>query len=191
MRPALVRTQSLDDQRDDEVGGFGRGDAVIGGQAPVRDLADQCRHCEGHQPRRGGHHVAALLRRDDETLDVVDPPLVDAAELGVESLCLARKRPGRAISCSPGRRRRTRTWPATWPETAPRCSRNSTRSRPGRSRRGYGGNIPRPRSRPGTGHLWNRNTGTPTRRAALLLWPRRRSSYRESRCARTPSWPLR
>jgi hypothetical protein len=83
-KPALVGPQSFDDQRDHEIGGFSRGNAVVGGQSSVRQVSDQRRNGVGHQPWRGGHHLVALLGGDDESLEVVDEPLVDAAELLVE-----------------------------------------------------------------------------------------------------------
>jgi hypothetical protein len=68
-------------------------DAVVGGQPPVGDVADQRRQRECHQSRRGGRHLSALLRHDDQTLNVIDPPLVDTSELFVEPLVLPRRVP--------------------------------------------------------------------------------------------------
>jgi hypothetical protein len=50
----------------------------------VRHLTDQRRQGVGHQSRRGRQHFAALLGSDDEGLNVVDEPLVDAAKAVVE-----------------------------------------------------------------------------------------------------------
>ena len=83
-RPALVRSQPLIEQRDDEVGGLGCGDAVVSGQPPLRDLTDQHHQGEGHQPRRSSHHLTALLGSDDQGFDVVDEPFVNTAEALVE-----------------------------------------------------------------------------------------------------------
>jgi len=82
--PAL-RSQPLDDQRHDEIGGFGCGDAVIGGQPPVGHVTDQRRQRVGDQLGRGGYHLAALLGGRDERFDVVDESLVDAAEVLIEA----------------------------------------------------------------------------------------------------------
>jgi hypothetical protein len=80
----VVRSQPLDDQRDDEIGGFGCGDAVVGCQPSVRHMTDQRCQRVGHQSRRGSQHFAALLGSDDERFDVIDEPLVDAAEAVVK-----------------------------------------------------------------------------------------------------------
>ena len=76
----------MKDQRDNEIGNLGCADAVVGGQPSVRQLADQRRQGVRHHPGRCADHLAALLGGDDEGFDVVDEPLVDAAEVLFESV---------------------------------------------------------------------------------------------------------
>jgi hypothetical protein len=95
--------------------GFSRGNAVVGGQSSVRQVSDQRRNGVGHQPWRGGHHLAALLGGDDESLEVVDEPLVDAAELLVEPVI---QRVGVAAMSSS--RRRDLSWSLTAGRLRPR-----------------------------------------------------------------------
>jgi hypothetical protein len=58
----LGRAQPVDNQCDDQIGGFGCGGAVIGGQSPVRHVTDQRGQYVGHQPRRRGA-TATWVRR--------------------------------------------------------------------------------------------------------------------------------
>src|ERR1700757_432734 len=77
-------SQPVEDQRDDEIGNLGCGDAVVGGQPPVCQLTDRRRQGVGDHPGRCGYHLAALLSDGDDVFDVVDEPLVDAAKVFFE-----------------------------------------------------------------------------------------------------------
>ena len=66
------RAQPVEHQRNDEVGHLGSGDVVVGVQPPVRQLADQRGQRVSHHPGRGGHHLTALLERDNQGFDFLD-----------------------------------------------------------------------------------------------------------------------
>jgi hypothetical protein len=78
----------LHDERDDEVGSLSGGDAVIGAQAAVRDLADQRGQGVSDQSRRDGYHLASCLRSGNESLDVLKESFVDVGQSLVEPLVL-------------------------------------------------------------------------------------------------------
>src|SRR5205823_11849585 len=60
-----ARAQTVENERDDEVGDDARAEAVVGGQPAVRDLADQGGHAEGDHAGRGLDDQALALSGHD------------------------------------------------------------------------------------------------------------------------------
>src|SRR5690606_3045942 len=80
----LPWSETLEDERDDELRRLLRAEAVVGGEAAQGHLPDERGHAEGDEARRRLDDLAELLTGLDGHLDVADEPLVEAVQVAVE-----------------------------------------------------------------------------------------------------------